>query len=79
IVPLLGHLGFAQMYLVRVHIGEVLLGEKIEARKKESRGMGRSDKEGGTSPPDLLTWPYDVNFTIKRLSPPEIFPQKKTD
>ncbi len=40
IVPLLGHLGFAQVDLVRVHIWEVLLGEKIGAMQQKNRGMG---------------------------------------
>ena len=30
VVPLLGHLGFAQVDLVGIHIQEVLLGEKIQ-------------------------------------------------
>jgi hypothetical protein len=55
----------------------VLLGEKIEARKEENRGRGRGDKESGTSPPDLLTWPDDVNITTGRPSPPDLSPQKK--
>jgi hypothetical protein len=54
----------------------VLLGEKIEARMEEKRGRGRGDKQGGTSPPDLLTWPYNVNFTTGRPSPPDLFPEK---
>jgi hypothetical protein len=54
----------------------VLLGEKIEARKEENRVMGRGDKRGETLPPDLLSWPYDVNITTGRPSPPDLFPQK---
>jgi hypothetical protein len=54
----------------------VLLGEKIEAIEQKNRGMGCGDKQGGTSPPDLLTRPYDVNITTGRPSPPDLFPQK---
>jgi hypothetical protein len=40
--------------------------------------MGYGDEQGGTSSPDLLTWPYGMNITTGRPSPPDLFPQKNT-
>ena len=40
VVPLLGHLGFAQVDLVRVHISEVLLGERFRSFSQKNRGRG---------------------------------------
>jgi hypothetical protein len=38
------------MDLVRVHIGEVLLGEKIQAIEQKNRGLGAARHERGKRP-----------------------------